>query len=65
MYNKSITSLLNGARIVTYDGSPFYPDRAVLLRICEEQRLGDRQFSLSRLMVRQTNTSGHISPLSG
>lgn len=38
MYNKSITSLLNGARIVTYDGSPFYPDRKVLLRICEEQK---------------------------
>ncbi|KIW24299.1 acetoacetate-CoA ligase [Cladophialophora immunda] len=39
MYNKSITSLLNGARVVTYDGSPFYPDRKVLLRICEEQKL--------------------------
>ncbi|KIW95435.1 acetoacetate-CoA ligase [Cladophialophora bantiana CBS 173.52] len=39
MYNKSITSLLNGGRIVTYDGSPFYPDRKVLLRICEGQKL--------------------------
>ena len=39
MYNKSMTALLNGARVVMYDGSPFHPDPTTFLRIVEQQKL--------------------------
>jgi acetoacetyl-CoA synthetase len=37
MYNKSITSMLTGGRIINYDGSPFAPKPDVFLRIAAEQ----------------------------
>ncbi|KAI1067211.1 hypothetical protein LB506_004209 [Fusarium annulatum] len=39
MYLASVTRLAFGGRTVFYDGSPFVPDRSVLLRIVEEQRV--------------------------
>ncbi|KAF4502068.1 acetoacetate- ligase [Fusarium agapanthi] len=39
MYLGSVTRLAFGGRTVFYDGSPFVPDRSVLLRIVEEQRV--------------------------
>ncbi|KAK7430357.1 hypothetical protein QQZ08_003105 [Neonectria magnoliae] len=39
MYLASVGRLALGGRTVVYDGSPFVPDRAVLLRIAEEQRV--------------------------
>lgn len=39
MYLASITRLAIGGRTVFYDGSPFVPDRTVLLRIVEEQKV--------------------------
>ncbi|KAF5555663.1 acetoacetate ligase [Fusarium napiforme] len=41
MYLASVTRLAFGGRTVFYDGSPFVPDRSVLLRIVEEQRVTD------------------------
>jgi len=39
MYLASVTRLAFGGRTVFYDGSPFVPDRSVLLRIVEEQKV--------------------------
>ncbi|PTD05437.1 Acetoacetyl-CoA synthetase [Fusarium culmorum] len=39
MYLSSVTRLAFGGRTVFYDGSPFVPDRCVLLRIVEEQKV--------------------------
>ncbi|KAM0561796.1 hypothetical protein ACHAPJ_002967 [Fusarium lateritium] len=39
MYLASVTRLAFGGRTVFYDGSPFVPDRSVLLRIVEEQHV--------------------------
>ena len=36
MWNWLISSLAVGATIVLYDGSPFYPDGTVLLKMAEE-----------------------------
>ncbi|KAH8882797.1 acetoacetate-CoA ligase [Thozetella sp. PMI_491] len=38
MYLSNITPLLYGARIILYDGSPFMPDPAVLVRVAAEQK---------------------------
>ncbi|KAF5027287.1 hypothetical protein F66182_630 [Fusarium sp. NRRL 66182] len=53
MYMSSVSRLLLGGRTVFYDGSPFVPDRSVLLRIASEQRateLGVGPRWLSELM---------------
>jgi acetoacetyl-CoA synthetase len=39
MYLASVSRLAFGGRTVFYDGSPFVPDRTVLLRIVEEQKV--------------------------
>ncbi|CAF3486207.1 unnamed protein product [Fusarium graminearum] len=39
MYLSSVARLAFGGRTVFYDGSPFVPDRCVLLRIVEEQKV--------------------------
>lgn len=39
MYLTSVSSLLVGARLVLYDGSPFVPDVKVLIKILGEQRV--------------------------
>ncbi|KAF4975195.1 hypothetical protein FZEAL_7980 [Fusarium zealandicum] len=39
MYLAGISGLLHGGRTVFYDGSPFAPDRSVLLRVASEQRV--------------------------
>ncbi|KFZ09994.1 hypothetical protein V501_05380 [Pseudogymnoascus sp. VKM F-4519 (FW-2642)] len=39
MYNKSITSLLTGAHIITYDGSPFHTAPTVLLEIAAQHKV--------------------------
>ncbi|KAH7165944.1 hypothetical protein EDB81DRAFT_268117 [Dactylonectria macrodidyma] len=38
MYLSSVGRLVFGGRTIVYDGSPFLPDRSVLLRIVEEQK---------------------------
>lgn len=38
MYMASIMSLLHGARVVLYDGSPFQPDLKTFVRLIGEQR---------------------------
>ncbi|KAM5342417.1 hypothetical protein ACJ41O_013383 [Fusarium nematophilum] len=39
MYLASVSRLAFGGRTVFYDGSPFVPDRSVLLRVVSEQRV--------------------------
>lgn len=38
MYLSSVGRLVFGGRTIVYDGSPFVPDRTVLLRIADEQK---------------------------
>lgn len=38
MYLSSVGRLVFGGRTIVYDGSPFMPDRTVLLRIADEQK---------------------------
>lgn len=38
MYLSNVTPLLRGARVIFYDGSPFQPDPAVLVRVAAEQK---------------------------
>lgn len=39
MYLSSVAQLVMGGRAVLYDGSPFTPDPAVLLRVAQQQRV--------------------------
>ncbi|EQB53733.1 acetoacetate-CoA ligase [Colletotrichum gloeosporioides Cg-14] len=39
MYLANVAALLNGARVVMYDGSPFVPDLTSFIRILGEQRV--------------------------
>lgn len=39
MYMSSIGLMASGARAVLYDGSPFLPDKTILLRIVEQQKV--------------------------
>ncbi len=39
MWNWLVSSIMLGARVFLYDGSPFYPDPGVLWKIAEEEKL--------------------------
>ncbi|MDD3898752.1 MAG: AMP-binding protein, partial [Syntrophomonadaceae bacterium] len=39
MWNWLVSSLAVGATLILYDGSPFYPDPGVLMRLAEEERI--------------------------
>ncbi|USW51608.1 Putative AMP-dependent synthetase/ligase, acetoacetyl-CoA synthase, AMP-binding, ANL [Septoria linicola] len=41
MYLSSILSLVNGARTVLYDGSPFQPDLTSFLKLVQDQKVSD------------------------
>ncbi len=39
MWNWLVSSIMLGARVFLYDGSPFYPDPGILWKIAEEEKL--------------------------
>lgn len=41
MYLNSCLSLINGARVILYDGSPFQPDLTAFLKLVSEQKVTD------------------------
>jgi len=41
MYLSSITAMLNGSRVILYDGSPFQPDLKAFVKLVGEQKVTD------------------------
>lgn len=56
MWNVLLASLLQGAAVVLYDGSPIGPDPAVLWRIAEQARVTTLGVSPSYVQIMQKNS---------
>ncbi|KIY01453.1 uncharacterized protein Z520_03005 [Fonsecaea multimorphosa CBS 102226] len=59
MYMSSVQLMLTGARLIMYDGSPFIPDTAALIRLADEQHVTHLGISPRYL---QTLQMQNISP---
>lgn len=57
MWNWLVTALASGAKLVLYDGSPFYPDPGVLWRIAEREGL--KVFGTSAKYLSALEKSGY------
>jgi acetoacetyl-CoA synthetase len=55
MYMSSVQLMLTGARLILYDGSPFVPDVAALIRLVEDQRVTHLGISPRYLQTLQMN----------